>query len=220
MSIKEATLKKADDVNISLQNSPIVKGLIDGGLSLIPFLGTAVTSALSTRAFQLFQDNSRRFAEALRTEIDRLNQEKLDKEFIESEEFTSLLLDVLSSNARTHEHEKTQLYARIFVNAATIDYSKIPFKEGFVRIVEELSVEHIRILAFIIQALSGRELTGTVSAQDIAEAVNTPRERVEAYCAQMVRFGLLRDQGTTHPYHFYMPTDYGLEFAAFLKEQV
>ena len=57
---KNKALEKIDQITDSMSHSPIVKGLIDGGLSLIPFLGTAITTSLDTRAFQLFEENSRR----------------------------------------------------------------------------------------------------------------------------------------------------------------
>ncbi len=60
MNMKREVLSKVDQVSDVISSSPIVKGLIDGGLSLVPFFGLAITSALDTRAFQLFEANSRR----------------------------------------------------------------------------------------------------------------------------------------------------------------
>ena len=228
MSAKENLLSKIDNVNAALSSSPIVKGLIDGGLSLIPFLGQAITSALDTRAFQLFEENSRQFAEEVRRLLSRLNETKLDKQFMESNEFVSLLIEILARNARTYEQEKISLYARVFVNAATYDKSEVPYKEGFIRIIDELSVEHIRVLAFIYEQSenfteddkeNGKD---RVLAKQVSEALRISLSRTQAYCDQMIRFGLLRDWAIgkfDYKPGFYAITDYGRELAEFLKSQ-
>ncbi len=228
MNIKGKVLSKVDQVSDVISSSPIVKGLIDGGLSLVPFFGQAITSALDTRAFQLFEANSRQFAEEVHRVVSGLDESKLDKQFIESDEFVSLLAEILAHNARTYEQEKVRLYARVFVNAATYSKSKTPYKEGFVRIIDELSIDHVRALAFVyersktLSADNEKSGTNRVLVEEIAEALNVPSSRIQAYCEQMIRFGLLRDWAIGKygykPGSFAM-TDYGCELAEFLKLQ-
>ena len=150
-SAKDKALEKVDQVNDFMSGSPIVKGLIDGGLSFIPFLGTAISSSLDTRAFQLFEQNSRQFAEEVRQQVKELDENKIDKEFLESNEFTSLLIEILSRNAHVHEREKVKFFATIFVNSLILLRSQTPYKEGFVRILDELDIDHINVLAFVFE---------------------------------------------------------------------
>jgi hypothetical protein len=157
MNSKSRALEIVDQVNAALSVSPIVKGLVDGGLSLVPFLGEAITSALDSRAFQLYENNSKAFVNELRRLMESLDEEKMDKQFIESTEFVSLLTTILTRNARTHEREKVRFYARIFVNSATRGKSQVSYKEGFVRMVDELSVSHIWVLSFVYQTSANRQ---------------------------------------------------------------
>lgn len=151
MESKKEILAKIDKTNEQISNSPIIKGLIDGGLSLIPFLGSAISSSLDTRAFQLFEENSRKFAEEIQQIIGGLDENKIDKEFLESPEFTSILIATLSRNAHTYQQEKIKVFAKIFVSFFTLPESKASYKEGFIQIIEELDIDHIRILGFIFE---------------------------------------------------------------------
>jgi hypothetical protein len=224
MDIKQQIIAKLDQANAALSNSPIVKGLVDGGLSLVPFLGTAITSALDTRALKLFEENSKRFAEEVRQIVSELDDAKLDKSFIESDEFVSLLTEILARNARTYEQEKVKLFAKLFVNSVTVGKSRTPYKEGFVRVIDELSTDHIRVLAIAYEKslTAPNEAENVVRAEEIARTLDIPASRAEAYGDQMIRFGLLRDwyigrwdYKTGH----YQVTEYGRGLAEFLKTQ-
>lgn len=228
MSNRNDITVSIDKFNAAYSQSPIVKGLIDGGLSLIPFLGSAITSALDTRSFQIYEKNSRQFADEVKVLVDELDETKIDKAFLGSDEFVSLLTEILARNARTYEKEKISLYARVFVNATTIEKSATTFKEGFVRIIDELSATHVTILALIHEKsvkFTGNDKENNrdyVSASQIAEEINIPIFRAQAYCDQMIRFGLLRDWWLgrlDYTPGAYAMTDYGDEFAEFLKTE-
>lgn len=225
MPAKEKAVAKVDAATKALGSTTVGKALLDGGLSLIPGLGAAISSALGSRAFQLYEQNSRQFAEHLRTEIDRLGEDKLDKTFIESDEFVSVLIDTLMRNARTHEREKTVLFARAFANFSSTEYSSTPHKEGFLEIVERLSLDHARAIAFIYrqscEPLAEGERRKIVTAVDVAGELGVKQSFAEAWCEHLGRYGLVRDTrlGTFdyEPYQYEI-TNYGREFASFLGE--
>ena len=228
MESKNEILAKIDKTNEQISNSPIIKGLIDGGLSLIPFLGSAISSSLDTRAFQLFEENSRKFTEEVGRLVTNIDESKLDKKFLETPEFTSLLIETLARNARTHDEEKINLFAKVFASFSTNQGSKINFKEGLIRIIDELSVEHIKVLGFIFDRTkypneADEKLKDRVQSQEIATQLNITVERAQAYCDQMIRYGLLRDWSIGK--YGYKPgnfaiTSYGLEFSELLISSI
>lgn len=225
MTTKKNLLAQIDTTNEQISNSPIIKGLVDGGLSLIPFVGTAISSSLDTRAFQLFEENSRKFAEEVQGIITDLDESKLDKEFLESPEFTSLLVVTLSRNAHTYQQEKIKVFAKIFVSFLTSPESKSSYKEGFIQIIDELDVDHIRILGFIFERANNpveidERLRDRVFADDISSNLQIPLGRTLAYCQQLLKFGLVRDWGVGR-FGKYEPdkfaiTEYGQELAQHL----
>lgn len=226
MEIKKEFLEKVDQTNEQISKSPIVKGLVDGLISLVPFLGSAISSSLDTRAFQLFEENSKRFAEEIRNIVKNLDEAKLDKIFIETPEFTSLLLEVLTRNARAYEEEKVKLFARAFVAFSTTQGAETKYKEGFIKIIDELTVDHIRVLGFVLYRLNNpnkenEKLRRRVLAEDISNSLDIPIDRVLAYCQHLLRFGLLWDWGIgklgEYKPNKFSITDYGQELATLLK---
>ncbi len=223
---KANAINKVDQVNDLISSSPIIKGLIDGGLSMIPLIGTIISSSLDTRSFQLFEKNSRQFAEEVRKQINELDNTKIDRDFLESDEFTYILLETLSRNAHTYEKEKVIFFATVFVNSIILPKSQVPFKEGIIKVLDELSVDHIRILALIHQRTKSptNDLPrneGQVTASEISLDTGLNLERTMAYCDHMIRYGLLRDWSLGkfgYQRGNYAITGYGLELAEFLQK--
>ena len=227
MNDKNKIIASIDKLNALYSQSPIVKGLLDGGLSFIPFLGSAITSALDTRISQIYEQNSKEFSEEVKFLVNQLDETKIDKQFLESEEFVSLLIETLSRNARTYEREKTKLFATIFVNATMLGNSTVSYKEGFLQIIDALSVAHIDIFACVYEKSLELKKTdmnvnrGFILDEEIAEVTGINKDTIQAYCAHMMRFGLLYDPTVGRYGHKgpgkYNITAYGNEFAEFLK---
>ena len=83
MTTKNKLLAKIDETNDKVSRSPILKGLLDGGLSIIPGLGSAISSSLDARSFQLFEENSRKFAEEVHRLIESVDENKLKDKLVE-----------------------------------------------------------------------------------------------------------------------------------------
>lgn len=218
---KNTTLDKIKE----LSQHPIVKGLINGGLSFIPFLGEAISTSLDVRASQLAERNSRIFAEEVKRLLEKLDTDKLDKQFLESDEFVLLVTRILIASARTYEQEKITLYARILLNSVTVEKSDTDYKEGFINIVDDLSVEHVKILTVAYHKIRNEmeDKNKIIVANEIAELLGLEESRVIAYCEQMARFGLIMDSqlGRVLDYQpgHYTITNYGIQFVEFLIEQ-
>lgn len=226
MELKKRAIGRIDQANEFISNSPIIKGLFDGGLSLIPVVGQAISSSLDARSFKLFEENTKKFTSEIKSLIEKLDEEKIDKDFLDSSEFTALIIETLARNARAYEDEKVKFYANIFVNYLTSTKTPITYKEGFIRIIDELTVDHIRVLAFICFRLDNpneenEKLRNRVLAEDISNNLNIPLDRVLAYCQHLLRFGLLWDWGIgkfgSYKPNKFSVTEYGRELANLLK---
>ena len=217
----ERAIARVNEIEAQLGQSPIGKALVDSALSLVPVLGPAVSSALSTRASTLAQRNTALLLEELRLQLQGLGAAKLDETFLESEEFVTLLVRTLEFNARTHRQQKVRLFARVFFGFLHGTGSQAEYKHGFVRLVDELEPEHIAALAIVHRDSNpvedGKARCATAAA--IAEELHISEPRALAYGEQMIRYGLVRDFGIGK--YDYSPgsfviTDYGREFCEHL----
>jgi len=230
MSKKDLILNKADEINANISDLPVVRGLINGGLSMIPFWGPAISSALNTRVWQLFERNSRTFAEELHRVVSRIDEEKIDKDFLESNEFTSLLLTVLMKNAKTHQQEKVRLFVRAFISACLKKESEMTYKEDFFDMIDTLSVEHVAILGYVYARIfkllppefspQYNKDTNSPTAEQIGRRFGMDREEAVVMCEQLMKHNLIidprvgtyggggKDYGLSH---------YGIRFCEFLR---
>ncbi len=219
---KRAT-RKIDEVEARLAKSPIGKALLDGGLSLIPALGPAVSSAVATRASNLAARNTAALVVELRAGVERLAAEKIDAAFLESDEFTSLLIRTLQLNAFTYRAEKAHLFAQVFLGFLLPPGRDLSFKDAFLRLVDELEPEHIAVLRIIHRESApdrpGRA-AGRASVELIAPELGLPEGRVLAYGVQMMRCGLVQDDSIGRLGYTpgrWVITSYGSEFCRHLE---
>jgi len=225
--VRERFITKLDQLNTATAGSPTANALLQGALSIAGPVGAAISGALSGRAAQLAEKNSKQLFVAVGNYVRRLDETKIDRQFLDSEEFTSLLIDILTMNAKTYEKEKIDLFSRVFVNSAMRDSPASPSKETFVRIIGDLSTEHIRVFQFICAKTKNpdpkepKETTGRVVGPEIASSTGLPEHRAIAYGYELVRYGVLSDWGLGRfdyePGAFAL-TEYGEEFAAFLRD--
>ena len=229
MRIKEKALAKLDDISQRYAEQPAVKVATDVILSVIPLpgVGVGISSLLEARASQLAEKNTRRFVEEVRTRLGRLEEDQVSRDYVESDEFTSLLLQMLRRNATAHEEEKTRLFAQIFANSMLRDKSQTPYKEGFVQIIDDLSVDHMRVLAAMSEKYAAipqerlKEGMAYVDADQVATELGLPLSRLVAYCEHLSRFGVLHEHRPFLGYEsgHYELTPYGREFAEFLRDE-
>ena len=196
MDPKELMIEKYNVLSKDIWVSPICKGLRDGGLSLIPFFGTAISSALDTRLAIIAEKNSHIFAEELKRRMEHLDGNKIDKEFLESEEFVSLLMEILQKMNKVYEKDKIRSLSSIFINSSLTDKSKTKYKENFVRIVSDLSMDHIAVFSAICNKCDRTPPPQDfLSAADIAQQVSLPISRAIAYGFELTRYGIAADHG-------------------------
>ena len=179
-----------------LAQSPIWKALIDGALSLIPGVGQAISSALSTRAANLAQKRTSALIEEIRGGVARLDTAKLDRTFLDSDEFTSVLVRTLELNARSSRAEKVRLFAATFLGFVHVPGSQVLFKETFLRIVDELEPEHIEVLRIIYRESGPNRASnsaGRARVELVAPELGLEQGRVLALGVHLMRFGLVQD---------------------------
>ena len=209
--------------------APITKGIISGAFSLIPFYGAAVCTALSESAFQLYQKNAEAFAQELNERVNRINQDKIDRHFLNSDEFVAITSELFVRMSKTHQKEKIILFANFLINSALKENNSIEYKEGFLRIIDDLSPIHLLRVSNIANKCSTHNAEDKennrdfVELEDIATAFNLEISRARAYCQQAMRYGILNDWGAGRygsPKDKLEITEYGEELLSFILEHI
>jgi len=147
MNKKSSIVKKIEK---NLENSPkleIVLSLFKSLLSL-SIIGSPISVLISDfiPSRRLLRLES--FAEELSDEFKEI-EEKIDAEFITTDEFAYLFEQCFKAASENYQKEKISAFKAILINA-TIDKTIIPLeKEFFLNLTKQLTVLHIQILTFL-----------------------------------------------------------------------
>jgi hypothetical protein len=115
--------------------------IVPGGASVDAFV-TALAAKLGRRRFD-------RFVLDVFSEIQELDDRKLDREFLRTEEGFDFFVQVIEEVVRTHDEEKLAALRHAFINGASVGGSRGPTKEIMVRLVGDLTGEHVQVLGAI-----------------------------------------------------------------------
>jgi hypothetical protein len=115
----------------------------------IPKIGGQLDTYFAWKGEQLQKERFEKFIYLLSEVLEKLDEEKMDKEFIESEEFNELFYEVSRQAIRSHQEEKLIYIRNIFINSLTPKYSKNFMKTSFLDILSMLSDAHIAILKLL-----------------------------------------------------------------------
>jgi hypothetical protein len=118
-------------------------------VAVIPFIGGPLDAFITARASRLQRERFEHFVEEVRAAYARLDEDKLDQDFIQSEEFFELFVSTVERVTKAYETEKLCALTNAFVNATTTEGSEGPIKEIVVRVTGDLTASHMRLLRVV-----------------------------------------------------------------------
>lgn len=130
-------------------------GWLRAAVALVPSLGSSIDAIITTRAQNLARQRIEAFLSELQAASSRLDAEKLDRAYLESEEWSDLVLRAFRAAADTRDREKSQLYAALLADAATTDRIPEIDYEAALSSIAELSVQEVALARAIFDKQVG-----------------------------------------------------------------
>ena len=164
-------------------------------------VGSAIDTLLSGEAARMQAKRFKKFVERVSEALKHIQEEKLDRQFLESEEFLSLFQNILGRVLESYEEQKIVLFGNIFVNSVKTDGAKVYYKERFINIVADLSVVHVEILKYYLEReetfkKENRKGAGAfTSLHSVSQRFEITKSQAEAFCNDLLRYNLLYDDG-------------------------
>lgn len=97
------------------------RGWLRAGVQLVPYVGGAIDALITTRAEHLARARIESLLDEMKRTAERLAEDKIDREFVGSEEWDDLVLRAFRAAADSGDREKHRLVAAILMGAATRD---------------------------------------------------------------------------------------------------
>ncbi len=174
---------------IELVTEPIAAGAA-AILGLFPIFGAAATTGLT--AWQTH--NYQKLVRAIRENFERIDQSKLDKSILESDEFKGLVVQVVEAGVRSASTHKCEALARAIINSAVQPTSQFSNKTAILRVIAQMSDEEIFTLKVLYDHEVGQKPNGPFIGTDkIAGQLQTNQSEVLTSLDGLQQLGLAYD---------------------------
>ena len=138
--------------NEPLGTKDLVINSLKAGLATAPFTG-GLASLISDYIPNARQVRLEKFVEELAKDLCMV-EDQVNQELIKTDEFAFLFEKAFKGAVENYQIEKIQAFKNIIVNSLTENFLDQEEKEYFLRMVDNLSVLHIRILHFMSEPRS------------------------------------------------------------------
>lgn len=142
------------------------------GVSNIPYIGPLVDELLSVQAGKITKERVMALIEGLSAEIKRLEESKLDKDYVNTEEFFDLLTHAIRIAIRNRGKQKLSILIALLKSSLTYKVKTVP-PETFLYAIEELSERDLFV------ALALYELEKNISPQSASFPRSSDNELME-----------------------------------------
>lgn len=188
------------EINLGFAKEPIIAGAIEllGAIGLEhPATGISV-GVLSTIAFSTWQNkNFQQFQFELERKFKGIEQEKIDKSFIASDEFKALIVQGLEAAIKASSSERCEALANAILSSAILPTSKFRNKQTILRVLSQITDEEIialKILDYYEYYLkASNKPTDVVSVEQLSEEMSLDIEETRVTCDGLLQLGLAYD---------------------------
>jgi len=145
------TVKLPDELETELRlykqgsETAIQEIAVRTALATIPFAGSALLEIFNGLAQRRAQERLNDLFGQMRSRLNLLGEEKVDRDYFHSAEFQSLLFLLIDKLHTTHDAERLRMFGNALGNAANVDF-KSDDKEQYVRVLRDLSLGDLKIL--------------------------------------------------------------------------
>jgi len=183
-----------------------LNGVIIQAIGNVPFIGGIIQGVLSG----IEQKRAREFIHGMVERVNRIDSQKVDEEYVKSEEFIDLLSQAIRARIRHRSKEKAEVLLRLINDSICLDRSRryeADFKETFIWIIDQLTQSEMIFLADFSK--------GVYQEKCKSDVYKSERKSDSIALDGLVSKGLLGDDDTWDKH--VKATSLGEEFLDYLK---
>lgn len=124
------------------------KNLILSSSALIPVLGGSISILIDKYIPSELEKRRNKLIEQLDKDIEAV-KEKVKPDRLESAEYATILFKVFKNAIEEHDQEKIKKYRAILQNSAITEYIENPEIEFYIKLLNELTTSHIKLVRLI-----------------------------------------------------------------------
>ncbi len=119
-------------------------------VNLIPYIGSSLDVLLTAKAQEVTQQRIESLVSEVSNQLKLIEESKVDKSFLDSDEWYDLVFRTFEKAIRTRSTEKIQLYSKILVGTL-ISPENREHSEGFLDILADLSETEVKLARLVYE---------------------------------------------------------------------
>ena len=188
----------------------------------IPYAGSAILELIDGLAQRRTQERLNIVFASMKDCLDRLDEEKIDRAFFDSEEFQSILFLLIEKLHTTHDEERLRTFGTALANSAKTEFDRDE-REDFIRTLRELSSKDLKVLQYarsrgffssVAEVASLGRLVGMGLINDRLKKKGTPLIPIGSDSRRVAQ--ALEEFVTHPPERTYSISSFGIRFLAFI----
>jgi|TARA_B110000240_G_C13337670_1_gene384075 hypothetical protein len=118
-------------------------------ISNIPFIGSSIDNVFTGKASKYYKLRIETFIECVHQEFASIEENKIDKNFLETPEFFDLITSLIENSVKTRHIERVELFSKLLKSKISKDFSNKFEADDFTYIISELIPRDILIISEI-----------------------------------------------------------------------
>ena len=160
-------------------------------ISSIPMFGAFISTPIAGWISSQQRKNLQKFMSIFKLKCESIERSKVDKEFLDSEAFGEIILQVLEAAKRTSSDLRRNALANALLNSFVLPTSKNIGKKSFIRLIDQISDEEIVALQVLYESKKRSE--ETISLEKISEILQWSYEDTQVVVYGLNQLGLAED---------------------------
>ncbi|QXP70243.1 hypothetical protein H0I29_16750 [Polaribacter sp. R2A056_3_33] len=115
-------------------------------ISNIPFIGSSIDNVFTGKASSYYKSRIETFIEYAYEEFDSIEENKINKDFLETPEFFDLIISLIENSVKTRHVERVKLFSKLLKSKISKDFSSQFEADDFTYIISELIPRDILII--------------------------------------------------------------------------
>ncbi|MCK4288936.1 MAG: hypothetical protein KAW86_07010 [Bacteroidales bacterium] len=165
-------------------------------VSLIPTIGGTIDLLMTSKWQDSIKKRIKIFFDAVKEEFDDIEENKIDKKFLESEEFMDLFINSLNLASKTRSNDKIRIYTKILKGSLIIKNDEFN-SEDYLHVLEELTPNELSFAKQFYDLKIAKNEYLSESQNDIVftsiNFVNITKQKSEYYFKRLEKVGLVSE---------------------------
>ena len=151
--------KKSKQVKLYEETKGVESSILRSLAGLIPYIGTAIGELLTSSWTKIREKRLEEAFSRIASKINKIEKEKIDQQYVKSEEFQHLLITCLNQISNEYNKEKRHYFINVLVNSLKVDKNaeERALAEWFTGILQRVSDYHFIIFKLLSYSPSRRQ---------------------------------------------------------------